>query len=96
MLEFEEIYKRLHITFDTQIGEGYFKDRAKEIIEELATEAPEVIVHDPTKDTYYINGPHPVPLRTSNGYELYAARDLATIEQRRNDFDCRPYGLCCR
>jgi arginyl-tRNA synthetase len=87
MLEFEEIYKRLHITFDTQIGEGYFKDRAKEIIEELATEAPEVIVHDPTEDTYYINGPHPVPLRTSNGYELYAARDLATIEQRRNDFD---------
>ncbi len=85
--DFEAIYKRLHITFDTQIGEGYFKDRAKTIIEELAEIVPDLVVRDEGENTMYINGPHPVPLRTGKDYELYAARDLATIEQRRDDFN---------
>ncbi len=87
--EFAEVYERLGISFDMQVGEAYFEQSAEKLLNDLES--------DPEKSnqsgiifgedgTAYINGEHPVMLRTQDGYCVYAARDLATVDMRTTRF----------
>lgn len=87
MHEFSAMYQRLGIHFDTQIGEGYFVQSAKDIIGSLPNRLPGKVIHDTDTDAVYINAEYPIMLKTSDGYCVYAARDLATIQFRSKRYN---------
>lgn len=87
IVEFTRVYERLGIKFDTEVGESYYHDPAKKLVDELAESIPSLVIKDPVGHSVYINSEHPIPLRTGDNYELYAARDLATIVQRQKDYN---------
>ncbi len=82
--EFEAMYQRLGIKFDTQIGEGYFAESSQWMVEDLAAKVPETVVTDAESGAVVIHGSNDnhVMLRTEAGYCVYAARDLATLQFR--------------
>lgn len=85
--EFNAMYRRLGITFDTYIGEAYFNEAAKTLIDHLSeTDVDGAVVFDTDTKAVYIDAEHPVVLRTQDGYCVYAARDLATIEFRQHTY----------
>lgn len=87
MDEFNAMYLRLGINFDTQIGEAYFNETAAELVDQLPERgAKDAVVFDTQTKAVYINGEHPVVLRTQDGYCVYAARDLATVEFRQRTY----------
>ncbi len=80
---FNAMYERLAITFDTMLGESFFKGDAKPIIEALAEdEQTSMVVKASDSDAIYIDGEHPIILQTQDGYCIYAARDFATLAFR--------------
>jgi arginyl-tRNA synthetase len=86
--EFAKTYTKLNVHFDTQIGEGFFVKNASELINSLPqAELKGLVEYDSTTQAVYINAEHPVMLRTSDGYCVYAARDLATVKFRAGTFD---------
>lgn len=81
--EFNRMYDRLNVHFDTMIGEAYYVDAANKLVDGLSDRVPaDVVVTDEESKAVYINGEHPVVVRTQDGYGVYAARDLATIQFR--------------
>lgn len=88
MKEFAVMYERLSVKFDTQIGEGYYVEAAKNLVGELVDECalPGLIEYDAYTKAAYINAEHPVVLRTQDGYCVYAARDLAAIQFRERTY----------
>lgn len=85
--DFDEMYGRLGIKFDTKIGESYFVDSANILVEQLAENYPDIVKKDEASQAVYIDdGEHPVVLRTADGYCVYAARDLATIDFRSKTY----------
>lgn len=86
--EFSAMYNRLHVRFDTMIGEGYYVEASNKLIEDLAGLVPaELVVFDQKTKAVYINAEHPVVVRTQDGYGVYAARDLATVQFRQQTYD---------
>lgn len=87
--EFSEVYERLGINFDIQVGEAYFEQSAEKLLADLEANpeksAKSNIIFG-EDGTAYINGEHPVMLRTQDGYCVYAARDLATVDMRTTNF----------
>lgn len=84
--EFNAVYERLNIAFDTQIGESYFDKDAAALVSQLPERGAKSVVLDKKTKAAYIDGEHPVVLRTQDGYCVYAARDLATIAFRQQTY----------
>lgn len=83
-----EIYGRLNVVFDSWKGESFFKDRAKEVVED----ALESGVAEREEDgsvlikTGIENYP-PYLIQRSDGGTLYSTRDLAAIKYRKQEYD---------
>ncbi len=85
--EFLTMYDRLGVRFDTLLGEAFFVERSNKLIESMAGKvSSDVLVYDSNSKAVYIEGEHPVVIRTQDGYGVYAARDLATIEFRQKEY----------
>jgi arginyl-tRNA synthetase len=88
LADFRAMYERLHVRFDTMIGEAYFVADADKLVTELANLAPkDLVVFDKDSKAVYINGEHPVVIRSQDGYGVYASRDLATVQFRRDSYN---------
>lgn len=88
MEEFSSMYERLNVRFDTFIGEAYYVDKSYKLIAGLPKDRLEGLVEF-SKDSpaVVINGQHPVVVITGDGYGVYAARDLETIDFRVRCFE---------
>ncbi|MDP3997772.1 MAG: arginine--tRNA ligase [bacterium] len=85
--DFERIYHRLGIKFDTNIGESYFVEQADRIVDEYLAkglarkdEASAAVVVD------QMGGIPSFLLRKQDGSSLYLTRDLATLRFRIKTF----------
>ncbi len=81
--EFQRVYKRLGVAFDSYNGEAFFNDQLGPLIERLHTsgiakEGEDGALVIPVGD----DSEPPLLLRKSDGATLYATRDLAAAEYR--------------
>ncbi len=97
-VQFDEIYSRLNIHFDHELGESFYNNRLNEVVEELkakgiARESEGAVAvfseHDePSKDDPFWKNdkgewvPFPLLVQKSDGASLYGTTDLATIQYR--------------
>lgn len=88
LVEFEKIYDILDVKFDSYIGEAFFADKTKEVVDILESKgaltesegAKIVDLSDKGIDT-------PCIIQKSNGSSIYATRDLAAIMYRAKTYD---------
>lgn len=85
--EFERVYKRLNIKFDSYAGESFYNDKMEPIVEELKaknllTESQGAMVVDLTE----YNMP-PCLIVRSDGGTLYATRDITAAIYRKNTYN---------
>lgn len=93
MKEFEEIYKRLNVSFDHQYGESVYEDLMPEIIKQamqtgvgVGGENGALIVKYERDGKEYMA---PAMLQKSDGTTTYFTRDLATIRMRITEDDLK-------
>lgn len=86
--EYEKVYNRLDISFDTYNGESFYNDMMPGIIDLLKEknivkedQGAQVIFFD-EKDNL-----HPCIVQKKDGAFLYATSDLATIKYRKENYD---------
>ena len=96
--EFKKIYKRLGVSFDTAVGESFFEDKMKVIVEEAkekgiakVSEGATLVFFDDdlpaTQELARQAGKlPPFMLLKSDGSTLYALRDLATDKWRKKKY----------
>lgn len=89
MKEFNRIYDRLHITFDSYAGESFYNDKMQAVVEEikekgLLTESEGAQIVDLEK----YNMPPCLILR-SDGGTLYPTRDIAAAFYRKKTYNFR-------
>jgi arginyl-tRNA synthetase len=86
MKEFEKIYKRLGVKFDTAYGESYFEKKMQEVLKDinklnLAKESEGAYLVFFKDDKY-----PPMMLLKKDGSTIYALRDLATDKFRKEKY----------
>jgi arginyl-tRNA synthetase len=79
--EINRIYKRLDVNFDQTLGESFYEDRLKAVVDELldkriARESDGAIC------VFFADQEAPMIVRKKDGAFLYATTDLATIRYR--------------
>ncbi len=81
------IYERLHITFDSYLGERFYIDKMQPVVDELKekgllkeSEGAQIVDLEPY-------GMPPCLILRSDGASLYATRDLAAAIYRKNTYD---------
>lgn len=87
MVEFNKIYKRLNITFDSYDGESFFNDKMMPVVDELRDK--DLLVESngaQIVDLTEYNMPPCLILR-SDGGTLYPTRDIAAAIYRHNTYD---------
>lgn len=85
--DFEKTYQRLGVKFDLNIGESYFTDQTKPIVEECLKKG--LAKKDSDTETVVVDTLKNLPsflLQKQDGSSLYLARDLATIKFRVENF----------
>ncbi len=87
MKEFDRIYDRLHITFDSYAGESFYNDKMQAVVDELnekglLTESEGARIVDLEK----YNMPPCLILRRDGG-TLYPTRDIAAAFYRKKTYD---------
>ncbi len=87
MLEFDKIYKRLGVSFDTTLGESFFKDKTDAVYKEL--EAKKVMRESEGAQVVFFEGEKLPPLivKKTNDTTIYAVRDLAADLYRKGKYD---------
>lgn len=87
MTEFDRIYKRLGVKFDTMIGESFFEDKMDVVVEDLKSkdllkesEGASLVFFDDEKMP-------PAMILKKDGSTLYATRDLATDLYRKKEYN---------
>ena len=87
IVEFEKIYRRLNVSFDTMLGESFFEDKMKGIIADLDSKdfykesegAKLIFFRDEILP--------PLMIQKKDGSTLYATRDLATDKYRKETYN---------
>jgi len=86
--EYDTIYSRLDIDFDTYRGESFYHNSMPGVVEELKTkeiaresEGALVVFFDESEHL------HPCLVQKGDGAFLYATSDLACIQQRMDEYD---------
>jgi len=85
--EFEKVYKRLNISFDSYNGEAFYNDKMDDIVELLEeknlleTDQGATVVN---LDDYDLN---PALIKKTDGATLYMTRDLAAAYYRKNEYN---------
>lgn len=87
LVEFNRIYKLLHVDFDSYNGEAFYNDKMDEIIEileekNLLEESRGASIVD--LEDFNLN---PALIKKSDGATLYITRDLATALYRKRTYD---------
>ncbi len=77
----EQIYQRLHISFDKTLGESYYDDMLADVVESLRSEG--IAVESDGALCVFIEGNEaPLIIQKADGAYTYATTDLATIRYR--------------
>lgn len=87
LTDFDRVYKKLGVSFDTNIGESYFTERADKLVNECVergicrfdTESKAVVVDEMDELPSFL-------LRKQDGSSLYLSRDLAALQFRVETF----------
>ncbi|MDE6059814.1 MAG: arginine--tRNA ligase [Clostridia bacterium] len=83
----ETIYEKLHIKFDSYLGERFYTDKMQPVVDELRekgllkeSQGAQIVDLEPY-------GMSPCLILRSDGASLYATRDLAAAIYRKNTYD---------
>lgn len=87
MAEFERVYEMLNMSFDSYLGESFYRDQIPALVQELEdkhllTESQGAKVIDLTE----YNMP-PCLITKSNGSSIYHSRDIAAVLYRKKTYD---------
>lgn len=87
LCEFNKVYDRLKIKFDSYNGEAFYQDKIGDVVKELSeknllTESDGCEIIDLEK--YNLT---PLIITKSNGTSTYATRDIAAAEYRKKTYD---------
>ena len=87
MLEFDRVYQRLGIRFDSAAGESFYSDKMDEIVrmlsdQHLLTDSDDAKIVDLTEENL-----QPCMILKSDGATIYATRDLAAALYRKRTYD---------
>ena len=87
--QFDEIYGRLGVEFDETLGESFYNDRLKGVVDDLVTqgiaeesEGAQVVFFNDHKSLKK----HPAIVQKSDGAANYTTTDLATLEHRQDSW----------
>jgi arginyl-tRNA synthetase len=88
--DFERVYKKLDVEFDTNIGESYFTESANKLVDECLEKLSKDLCHkDDVSEAVIVEQMGDIPsflLRKQDGTSLYLSRDLATLDFRIKTF----------
>lgn len=83
----QTIYEKLHVTFDSYLGERFYTDKMQPVVDELRekgllkeSQGAQIVDLEPY-------GMSPCLILRSDGASLYATRDLAAAIYRKNTYD---------
>ena len=87
--QFDEIYGRLGVDFDETLGESFYNDRLKGVVDELVTQG--IAEESDGAQVVFFNHhkslkKHPAIVQKSDGAANYTTTDLATLEHRQNSW----------
>ena len=87
--QFDEIYGRLGVDFDETLGESFYNDRLKGIVDELAAQG--IAEESDGAQVVFFNNhkslkKNPAIVQKSDGAANYTTTDLATLEHRQNSW----------
>ncbi|MGG1931522.1 arginine--tRNA ligase, partial [Streptococcus agalactiae] len=88
LLEFNRLYDKMNVTFDSYNGEAFYNDKMDEVLELL--ESKNLLVE--SKGAQVVNLEkygieHPALIKKSDGATLYITRDLAAALYRKRTYD---------
>ncbi|HEU0085705.1 MAG TPA: arginine--tRNA ligase [Candidatus Paceibacterota bacterium] len=87
MTEFSKIYERLGASFDMTLGESFFEDKMKTVIEDLE-KTDFYKESEGAKLVFFPDEKHPpLMIQKKDGSTLYGTRDLATDKYRRDTWN---------
>ncbi|MBI5867855.1 MAG: arginine--tRNA ligase [candidate division Zixibacteria bacterium] len=88
LAEFDRVYKRLGVSFDSYAGEAFYEERLAPLIDRLQKLGLATVGEDGALviDVGEKDQP-PLLLRKADGATLYATRDLAAAEYRHDTYD---------
>jgi arginyl-tRNA synthetase len=87
--QFDEIYGRLNVGFDETLGESFYNDRLKGVVDELGAQG--IAEESDGAQVVFFNNhkslkKHPAIVQKSDGAANYTTTDLATLEHRQNSW----------
>lgn len=88
IIEYNKLYKRLNVSFDTYWGESHYFDSMPAVIDELieksiAKESQGALIVEFDESEHL----HPCLIRKSDGATLYATSDLACVKKKMEVYD---------
>lgn len=85
--EFQRIYDRLHISFDSYHGEAFYNDKMDEVVELLKEKQLLTVDRGAQIVDLEAYGLNPALIKKSDGATLYMTRDLAAALYRKKMYD---------
>lgn len=85
--EFNKVYDLLGITFDSYNGEAFYNDKMQPIIDELEEKGITTVDNGATIVKLDEEDLPPALIKKSDGATLYATRDLAAAQYRKDTYD---------
>ncbi|MGL4404046.1 MAG: arginine--tRNA ligase [Fusobacteriaceae bacterium] len=86
--EYNKLYNRMDIKFDTYYGESFYKDMMAGVVKELVEKG--IAVEDEGAKVVFFDEKdklHPCIVQKRDGAYLYSTSDIATIKYRRENYD---------
>lgn len=84
--EFNRVYERLGIEFDSYNGEAFYQDMIPDVVKELHDKNL-LTLDDGCEVVEFEDGTTPLIIKKSNGTSTYATRDIAAAEYRKKTYD---------
>lgn len=87
MVEFERVYQLLGITFDSYVGESFYRDKVPALVEKL--EKRNLLVESQGAQVIDLEKYHMPPclITKSDGSSIYHSRDIAAVLYRKEKYD---------
>ncbi len=87
MVEFERVYKLLGISFDSYVGESFFREKVPALVEEL--KAKNLLTKSQGADVIDLSeyDMPPCLILKSDGGSIYHSRDIAAVLYRKQTYD---------
>jgi len=86
--EYNKLYNRMDVKFDTYYGESHYHDMMPGVVEELKEKG--IAVEDQGAQVVFFDEEtklHPCIVQKKDGAFLYSTSDIATIKSRRQDYN---------